>query len=477
MHPALSLHGISKHFGAVQALSGVDFTVTPGSVHALLGENGAGKSTLMHIAYGMVAADAGRIVVRGAPAMIRSPREARRLGIGMVHQHFASVESMTVAENVQLVTGNRERGTGNDALERRAGSSHLSLPTSHALDPAARVETLSVALKQRLEIVKSLATGAQILLLDEPTAVLAPPEVDELLPTLRRLADQGGAVVLITHKLREVFAVADRVTVLRQGRVVLEGPVVGQTEAGLAEAMVGAGGLEREVSAHAVVASPSSLPSSRSPVVRAQGFTVQPGELVGMAAVEGNGQRELLRAVAGIEPRSDVTVEGAVAFVPEDRAIEGLIPGLSLTENVVLGFGADAPWVRGPLVDWGAARRHTADLLAQHDVRAAGPDAPAGSLSGGNQQKVVMARAFARHPAVLVAENPTRGLDIRATAEVHRRLREAAAGGMAVLVWSSDLDEVLELADRVVVVHAGVAREAPRGADRAAIGAMMLGVG
>jgi simple sugar transport system ATP-binding protein len=196
-----------------------------------------------------------------------------------------------------------------------------------------------------------------------------------------------------------------------------------------------------------------------------------------MAAVEGNGQRELLRAVAGIAPRPDVRVEGSVAFVPEDRAAEGLIPDLSLTENVVLGLGADAPWIRGPLVDWPAARRRTAELLVQHDVRAAGPDAAAGSLSGGNQQKVIMARAFDRRPTVLVAENPTRGLDILATEEVHRRLREAAAGGMAVLVWSSDLDEVRELADRVLVVHAGEVREAPRDADRAAIGAMMLGVG
>jgi len=211
--------------------------------------------------------------------------------------------------------------------------------------------------------------------------------------------------------------------------------------------------------------------------IQGPGFEVHAGEIVGMAAVEGNGQRELLRAVAGIAPRADVTVRGAAAFVPEDRAIEGLIPELSLTENIVLGLGSDAPWVQGPLVNWAAARRRTSELLVEHDVRAVGPDAPAGSLSGGNQQKVVIARALARRPGVLVAENPTRGLDIRATADVHRRLREAAAAGMAVLVWSSDLDEVLELADRVVVVHRGAVREAPCDADRAVVGAMMLGVG
>jgi simple sugar transport system ATP-binding protein len=478
--PALSLHAISKHFGAVQALSGVDFAVAPGSVHALLGENGAGKSTLMHIAYGMLAADAGEIRVRGERALIRSPRDARRLGIGMVHQHFASVESMTVQENIELVTGEREgRREKGEATTSTAFTSRFSLLASHSLDPDACVETLSVAQKQRLEIVKALATGARILLLDEPTAVLAPPEIDELLPTLRRFADDGGSVVLITHKLREVLAVADRVTVVRQGRVVLEGPVAGQTETGLAAAMVGEqeGRREKgEATATPGGTSRFSLLASRSPAVRGPGFEVWAGEIVGMAAVEGNGQRELLRAVAGIAPRPDVRVEGTVAFVPEDRAAEGLVPDLSLTENIVLGLGADAPWIHGPLVDWSAARRRTAELMAQHDVRAAGPDAAAHSLSGGNQQKVIMARAFDRHPEVLVAENPTRGLDIRATGEVHRRLREAAASGMAVLVWSSDLDEVLELADRVLVVHGGVVREAPRDADRGQVGRMMLGL-
>ncbi len=493
MTPALALRQVSKSFGGVQALQAVDFAVAAGSVHALLGENGAGKSTLMHIAYGMVAADAGSIAVRGEPATIHSPRDARRLGIGMVHQHFTSVESMTVRENVQLVIGGAGGQRGRGAEGTLATSASLSPLTSFPLDPDSRVETLSVAQKQRLEIVKALSTGARILLLDEPSAVLAPPEIEELLPMLRRFADDGGAVVLITHKLAEVLAVADQVTVLRQGRVVLEGAVAGRSREELAEAMVGGAagqggrgaggpgmgeraGRREKGEEQGLGAGDWGLGKNGHVLVEGPGFEVRAGEVVGIAAVEGNGQRSILRAVAGLEHRPDIRVHGTVAFVPEDRSTEGLVGELTLTENLVLGLGAGAPWVRGALVDWDAARARTAELLAEHDVRATGADGEAGSLSGGNQQKLVMARAFEGHPEVLVAENPTRGLDIRATAEVHRRLREAARRGMGVLVWSSDLDEVLELADRVLVVHAGVVSAVPADADRAQVGRMMLRV-
>jgi simple sugar transport system ATP-binding protein len=488
--PALSLSRISKHFGAVQALDQVDFALAEGSIHALLGENGAGKSTLMHIAYGMLSADRGEIHVRGTPVQIRSPRHARRLGIGMVHQHFTLVEAMTVRENVELVRGNRERGTGN--REQGAGSrvsslsavsSHLSPLTSyhspltsHHLDPDAVVESLSVSQKQRLEITKALASGARILLLDEPTAVLAPPEIEELLAGLRRFAADGGSVVLITHKLREALACADRVTVLRQGRVTLDGPVAGRTEAELAEAMVGAQGTgSREQGTGSRMAAAKAVPSHLSPLTSHHSpltshpspIRVSPGEILGVAAVEGNGHRELMRALAA---------EPSVAFIPEDRGLEGLIGEFTVTENVVLGLGGRAPWVRGGLVDWNAARTRTAALMAEFDVRGAGPEAPAATLSGGNQQRLVLARAFEERPRVLVAENPTRGLDIRATEVVHRRLRQAAAGGVAVVVWSSDLDEVLELADRVVVVRAGEVIPVPAGTGRMAVGRMMLGV-
>jgi simple sugar transport system ATP-binding protein len=461
--PPLSLHGISKHFGAVQALDGVSFELAEGSVHALLGENGAGKSTLMHIAYGMLAADSGEIRIDGTPVSSRSPRDARRLGLGMVHQHFTLVEAMTVRENIQLVKreGRREKG---EATASSASTSRFSLLASPSLPPDALVETLSVSQKQRLEITKALATGARILLLDEPTAVLAPPEIEELLRAVRGFADAGGSVVLITHKLREVLACADRVTVLRQGRVTLDSEVAGRTEGELASAMVGERS-EREGRREKgeVTAPPAS--TSRFSLL-ASPLPLSPGTILGLAAVEGNGQREMLRALAA---------DPAAAFVPEDRVAEGLIPDFTLTENIVLGLGDDATWVRGPFVDWDAARRATGALLAEHDVRGRGPDDEARTLSGGNQQKLVLARAFARRPAVLVAENPTRGLDITATVEVHRRLRLAADEGVAVVVWSSDLDEVLEIADRVVVVRGGQVIEVAAGMDRMGVGRLMLG--
>ena len=361
------------------------------------------------------------------------------------------------------------------------------------LEPAARVERLSVALRQRLEIVKALAIGASILLLDEPSAVLAPSEVEELLGLVRGFAAEGGSVALITHKLPEVFAAADRVTVLRHGTVTLSGDVAGQTEASLAEAMIGkaqgrvGAKAQRREGAKAqgrkdartqgpIVEASSVKLRTDQPLVRIGSITVHAGELIGIAAVEGNGQRELLRAIAGLESMAGVHVEEPVAFVPEDRTTEGLIPELSVAENIVLGLSEDPRWARGAWLDWGAARAHATKLIRSFGIVATGPDTLTATLSGGNQQKVVLARALSREPRVLVAENPTRGLDIRATAEVHERLREAARAGVAVIVYSTDLDEVLELAERVLVVHRGRVSEAPRDADRRAVGDMMLGV-
>jgi simple sugar transport system ATP-binding protein len=479
--PVLRLEGIEKRYGPVHALRGADFTLYPGEVHALLGENGAGKTTLMQVADGLVRPDAGRIRVGDADRSALTPSEARRLGIGMVHQHFTGIPAFTVAENVALATGWPVTPGALRERVRQAGE-RIGLP----LDPDVRTGRLSVGLKQRLEIVKAVAADARILLLDEPTAVLAPAEVAELLDVIRRFTASGGAAVLITHKLDEALAAADRVTVLRRGAVVVQALRGELDPAGLAAAMIGGEPVPR---------SPGAVPSRTDgpPAIRAEALEVaresgyglalrqgslevRPGEIVGVAAVEGNGQRELLRAVAGrVHPlRGRLEVARPVAFIPEDRTSEGLIPELTLTENVVLGSGTDAPWTRGGRIDWRAAERHTAELLRAYDVVAAGPRAPASSLSGGNQQKVVIARELSRRPRVVVAENPTRGLDLRATAAVHARLREAAEAGAAVLVHSSDLDEVLELAGRVLVVSRGVVAEPGAAAGREEIGAMML---
>ena len=479
--PVLRLEGIEKRYGPVHALRGADFTLYPGEVHALLGENGAGKTTLMQVADGLVRPDAGRIRVGDADRSALTPSEARRLGIGMVHQHFTGIPAFTVAENVALATGwPVTPGALRDRV--RQASERIGLP----LDPDVRTGRLSVGLKQRLEIVKVVAADARILLLDEPTAVLAPAEVAELLDVIRRFTGSGGAAVLITHKLDEALAAADRVTVLRRGAVVVQALRGELDPGGLAAAMIGGEPVPR---------SPGAVPSRTDgpPAIRAEALEVaresgyglalrqgslevRPGEIVGVAAVEGNGQRELLRAVAGrVHPlRGRLEVARPVAFIPEDRTSEGLIPELTLTENVVLGSGTDEPWTRGGRVDWRAAERHTAELLRAYDVVAEGARAPASSLSGGTQQKVVIARELSRRPQVVVAENPTRGLDLRATAAVHARLREAAEAGAAVLVHSSDLDEVLELAGRVLVVSRGVVAEPGAAAGREEIGAMML---
>lgn len=477
----LSLTGISKCFGSVEALQEVDLTLAAGEVHAVLGENGAGKSTLMHIADGLLRPDAGKVAVDGAPVVLRSPRDARRLGIGMVHQHSTAVPALSVMENVALAAG---WPVAPGPLRRRVDdlTRRLALP----LDPAIPASRLSVSLKQRLEIVKALAAEARILLLDEPTAVLAPAEAEELFRFVRSFTASGGAVALITHKLDEALAAADRVTVLRRGRVVLTAPRNLVNAEALTGAMIGG----------SVPAAPrAARPPHGKPLVRCEGlavegergaglraasFTVGAGEMVAVAGIEGNGQRELLRAVAGLLPAAggSLSVERPVAFVPEDRTTEGLIGPMTLTENVVLGVGTTAPWMTGRRVrriQWAEARARTAALIEEFGVRAAGADARAASLSGGNQQKLLLARALERRPRVVIAENPTRGLDIRAAAEVHRRLREAAVAGAAVLVYSNDLDEVLALGDRVLLAAGGVVTEAPAGVDRLRLGALMLG--
>jgi general nucleoside transport system ATP-binding protein len=481
----LELTGIHKRFGSVQALRGADFTLDAGEVHALLGENGAGKSTLMHVAYGLVQPDSGEIAINGARQRVQSPRRARSFGIGMVHQHFTSVPALTVAENIALTAG---WAVSPGQLRQR--TQRLCNETGLELDPDQRAGRLSVALKQRLEIVKALASSVRILLLDEPTGVLAPPEAAELFRMMRAFAERGGAVVLITHKLDEALIAAGRVTVLRSGAVTYSGTAVGQSVQSLTQAMIGRPDAAASSAAIASSVSPSDsnaelvkfdaleMPreSGYGIALRQASLVVRAGEILGIAAVEGNGQRELLRAIAGrLEPlRGRLQVKQPVGFIPEDRTTEGLIPEFTLTQNVVLGSGSDAPWIHGGRIAWKEARTRTAELLTQFGVAASGPGVRAATLSGGNQQRLILARELSRDPAVVVAENPTRGLDINAAAAIHDRLRSAAASGATVIFHSPDLDEVLQLASRVIVMVRGVITEVT-GLPRAEVGAVMLG--
>ncbi len=473
--PRITLNNITRRFGRTIALDDVSFRLRRGTVHALLGENGAGKTTLMRIAFGLIRPDAGAVFADRRS--IASAHDSIAAGLGMVHQHFTNVPAMTVAENVAL--GGHGQFRAGRAAERVL---EIGAETGLALDPAARAEDLPVGAQQRLEIVKALARNADSLILDEPTAVLAPNEAAELLIWLRRFADRGGSVVLVTHRLREALAVADDVTVLRRGRHILTGPARTLNEQSLAAALLGEEGNGSEANT-LVRSSPTAGTVLRIAnvdvedergvrVVRDASLSIAAGEILGIAAVEGSGHRELLRVIAGRTRASRGTVqsEPVVGFVPEDRQRDALVLDFSLAENVgLLGAGQ-----RQGRISWRAIAQRTETLVREFDIRAEGAKVRVRALSGGNQQKLVLARELSTAPRLLVAENPTRGLDIRATHAVHERLRSATADGTAVVMYSSDLDEVLALATRVIVVHAGQLRESSL--DRDEIGRAMLGV-
>ncbi len=493
----LGLDGVVKQYGAaaVRALDDASLAVARGTLHAVLGENGAGKTTLMRVAFGLVRPDAGVLRVGGTPRHFDSPRDAIAAGLGMVHQHFTIVPAMTVAENVAL--GGRG---GYDPARAAARVRALGDATGLRLEPGVLAGSLGVAAQQRLEVLKALARGGEdgagtrLLILDEPAAVLAPAESEELLGWLRGWVDAGGTAVLVTHKLRDALRHADAVTVLRRGCTVLAaatrgGPPAGAPaldEAGLTSAMVGdaasdalrkeagptterpAPGDERIVARLAGVRVTDAAGVTR---LRDASLELRAGAVVGVAAVEGSGQHELLRVLAGRLAPAAGTVERPprVAFIPEDRHRDALLLDGSLVENLALaGAGARRGRLR-----WARLRDAAAALVAGADVRGGAPTATARALSGGNQQKFVVARELADAPPLVVAENPTRGLDVRAAASVRARLRDAATAGAAVVVYASDLDEVLALADEMLVVYDGTVRRAP--ADRHVVGRLMLG--
>lgn len=474
--PSIELRGVVKRFGASVALDHADFALRPGTVHALLGENGAGKTTLMRVVYGLTQPDAGSLAVDGRQRRFRGPRDAIASGIGMVHQHFTNVPRMTVAENVALgYTGRYRARDAADRVRRVGEGAGLSL------DPNARAEELPVSAQQRLEIVKALAGNARVLIMDEPTAVLAPVEALELLRWLRRFADAGHSVVLITHKLSEALSIADDVTVLRRGHTVLARPRAELSENTLADAMLGR--VQGPTHVQSVVASGRGeaviravnvdvADESRVSKVSDASFAVHAGEIVGIAAIEGAGQRELLRALARRLPIVSGVLElpERVSFVPEDRHRDALVLEFSLVENVALHEAGE----RRGTIKWREVESRTTQILTDYDIRAGGPRVPAATLSGGNQQRLVLGRELEAQPQALIAENPTRGLDLNATAEVHRRLRDAAGRGMAIVLYSNDLDEVLAVSMRVLVLHAGRLSEVP--VDRELAGKAMLGL-
>lgn len=477
MAAVVELHEITKRFPGVLANDRISLAVESGEIHAIVGENGAGKSTLMKVLYGLYQPDGGTIRFRGQPVTLDSPRTAISLGIGMVHQHFMLIPRFSVAENIILGSEPAQAGLLN-MVEARSRIAALSDQYGLAVDPSAEVADLSVGEQQRVEILKVLYRGAEVLILDEPTAVLTPQEVDDLFGNLRRMRAEGKTIVFISHILEEVLAIADRISVLRAGRVVGTLAAPEATKPQIAELMVGRPVL-MDLPIAAVVPGPVQVRVEQvvaggakgRPAVRGVSFEVRSGEIYGIAGVEGNGQSELVEALVGLRPLTsgrlvirdrDVTTASVrgirllgVSHIPEDRHRRGLVLPMEVWENLILGHHERPEFGRGAFLDRRAIRRFAEDRVARFDVRPPVLDTPALALSGGNQQKVVVAREFGFAPAVLVAAQPTRGLDIGATEFVRRQILEARASGMAVVLVSAMLDEILSLADRIGVIHAG----------------------
>jgi simple sugar transport system ATP-binding protein len=496
--PLLELKGITKRFPGVVANDHVDFDLLPGEVHALLGENGAGKSTLMNILYGLYHPDEGEIRLRGKPVRIASPRAAIDAGIGMVHQHFMLIPVMTVAENIVLATEPR-KGPLLDLDAARARVRELSTRFGLAVNPGSRVQSISVGQQQRVEILKALYRGAEILILDEPTGVLTPQEAQELFAIIRSLQGEGKSIIFISHKLNEVLEIADRITVLRRGKTVETVPRAGATQEGLAKLMVGRDVLLRVDKTPAQPGDPALVVEDLHvhddrglEAVRGVSFQVRSGEIVGIAGVDGNGQSELIDAIAGLRKsasgrivlnKKDVTHEGCkdcldsgLGHIPEDRQRRGLVLDFTLAENIALHDFDHAPASRFGWLYPSRLVARAKKLLQEFDVRGGGPETAAASLSGGNQQKVILAREVSRGPQVLIAAQPTRGLDVGAIEFVHRRLVEQRDAGRAILLVSFELEEILSLSDRILVVYEGkIVAEYEPGVSEEEVGLAMIG--
>jgi ABC-type uncharacterized transport system ATPase subunit len=499
----LELRGITKHFGSLLANDHIDLTVEAGQIHALLGENGAGKSTLMNILYGLTRPDEGAILIDGQPVAFTRPKDAIAAGIGMVHQHFMLVPVFTVAENVVLGSEHTRHfwGLPSGLLDRRRARQdvlRVSQQFGLAVDPDAVVENLPVGVQQRVEIIKALLRDATLLILDEPTAVLTPGETDELFAVMRSLKDSGHSIVFITHKLNEVQQMADTITVIRQGRVV--GTMdPSATDEELAARMVGRAVRMAPEKAAAALGGPvltvddlTVADDLGSTAVKGVSFDIKAGEILGIAGVQGNGQTELCEALLGLRPvidgrfslrGRDLTDRGTreilhagVGYIPEDRQSEGLVSEFTVAENLALDRYDRPPYSKGLALDLEVMDRGAAAQVKEFDIRTESISTPASSLSGGNQQKVVVARELSRSVGLLIASQPTRGVDVGSIEFVHRRIVEQRNAGVAVLLVSTELDEIAALADRIAVMYEGriVAIRAPD-VTREELGLLMAG--
>jgi simple sugar transport system ATP-binding protein len=498
----LEMCGITKRFPGVTANDHVDFQLAAGEIHALLGENGAGKTTLMHLLYGLSRPDEGTVVVHGAPVQLASPRDAMACGIGMVHQHFMLVPALTVTENIILGQEPCRRGPFLDMPQAAQQIRQLAVQYHLDVNPQLLIQDLPVGLRQRVEILKALYRQATILILDEPTAVLTPGEVEHLCETLTTLAQHGTSIIFITHKLREVFRIAHRITVLRRGRVVGTLAPAETTPSQLATLMVGETGPTQVVkqpraTSGAVVLDVRDLDvhdERGNLAVMGVSLAVHAGEILGIAGVQGNGQTELVEALAGLRypVAGSLTLQGTdvtratprqltargVAHIPEDRHTHGMVESYSIADNLVLNTYQQPPFAHRMVRHATAIAAHAARLIQAFDIRAPHPAVPAGNLSGGNQQKMVIARECSRPLTLLIAAQPTRGLDIGATAFIHQHLIQQRDQGCAVLLVSADLDEILTLSDRIAVMYDGkiLAIVAANEASREMLGQLMAGV-